>query len=153
MICPGGSIAKHKDKICEYASQENAVVISVNFIPEFLTPDFVFCANAKRFHNIQSAKNIRRLITSNIIDSAHDEYDLAFSFNDCVYFNETFCEDSTVMLLRVILRCGCTNVAIAGFDGFVPGGMNFIKKPIPMKKVTMSMLRQYDIFYAKHWQS
>lgn len=134
VVCPGGSITKHKDKICEYASQENVVVISVNFIPEFLTPDFVFCANAKRFHNIQSAKNIRRLITSNIIDSAHEEYDLAFSFNDCVYFNEAFCEDSTVMLLRVILRCGCTNVAIAGFDGFVPGGTNYYKEAYTNEK-------------------
>ena len=127
VICPGGSIVKYEKKIHEYANLENVVVMSVNFIPEFLTPDYVFCANVKRFHNIQSANNVKRLITSNIIDSAQENYDLAFSFNDCVYFNEMFCEDSTVMLLKVLLRCNCTNVAIAGFDGFLPGATNYYK--------------------------
>ena len=40
------------------------------------------------------------------------------SFHNCAYFGEKYCEDSTLMLLRLLQRCECEEVYIAGFDGF-----------------------------------
>ncbi len=118
VLCPGSSIAEHKDEILHTIQSLNAIVISVNFIPEFVKPDFVFCANAKRLNNILHAPDVRKLVTSNLVEQLGTHYDYAFSFNDCVYFNEEFCEDSTLMLLKVLGNCGCHDVYLAGFDGF-----------------------------------
>ena len=51
-----------------------------------------------------------------------------FSFNDSVYFSEIFCEDSTIMLLRILSRCGVSSVTVAGFDGFSEGAVNYYKE-------------------------
>lgn len=118
IICPGSSITDYKEIIIQNVIAKKAVVISVNFVPDFIAADFTFCANAKRIANVRYENNATRLITSNLIETIPKDYEYAFSFNNCVYFNETFCEDSTLMLLKVLSRCECKEVFIAGFDGF-----------------------------------
>ena len=123
VICPGSSLSKYHDKVEAYIKEKQAVVISVNFLPSTIHADYVFCANAKRLSNLSGTYDCKRIITSNLMD-ATDEYDFVISFNDVVYFNEVFCEDSTLMLLKVLHDCGCRQVSIAGFDGFVEGANN-----------------------------
>lgn len=118
VLCPGSSIVVNKDKILKQIDSINAMVFSVNFIPDFVKPDGVFCGNAKRWNNISEDNDIYKLITSNLLEQSEGNYDFAFSFNNCVYFNEEFCEDSTLMLLRILSNCGCRDVYLAGFDGF-----------------------------------
>ena len=125
VLCPGSSLTEYKEEIIRKAGEKNTLVFSVNFIPDFITPDYAFCANVKRLPNISDASGSVKLITSNLIDDAEDNYDYAFSFNDCVYFNEEFCEDSTLMLLKILMECGCDSVSIAGFDGFKDGTQNY----------------------------
>ena len=125
VLCPGKSLSENKEAIIDEIKQKNAKVFSVNFSPDFLTPDYVFCANVKRLPNIMDLDGPVKLITSNLIDNAEDRYDQVFSFNNCVYFNEEFCEDSTLMLLKTLMECGCENVSIAGFDGFRDGAQNY----------------------------
>lgn len=125
VLCPGKSLSGHKNIIREAVSNARSLVFSVNFIPDFITPDCVFCANVKRLPNIVDADGSVRLITSNLIEEAEDHYEHAFSFNDCVYFNEEFCEDSTLMLLKILMECGCEDVSIAGFDGFQESIQNY----------------------------
>ena len=118
VICPGSSIVEYQTKIVDKVQEKNIVVISVNFIPEFIQPDFVFCANAKRISNVSKTKDVIKMITSNLLEISENDFDYVFSFNDCVYFNEVFCEDSTLMLLNVLEKCGCQDIYLAGFDGF-----------------------------------
>ena len=127
IICPGKSIANNQRAIIEEINKNNAKVISVNFIPDFISPDYVFCANMKRLANITDCEGTIRLITSNLIEAAETHYEYVFSFNDCVYFNESFCEDSTLMLLKILMECGCARASIAGFDGFLDGAQNYYK--------------------------
>ncbi len=128
VICPGRSISTHKEKIMEKLSEENAVAISVNFIPDFLTPNYVFCANAKRLNNIYTNEKAKIMITSNLLEQSIEDYHLCFSFNNCVYFNEEFCEDSTLMLLKVLNNCGCTEINMIGFDGFDRNRQNYFSE-------------------------
>lgn len=134
IICPGRSIVGREAELRAYAAEHDLLTISVNFLPEFLTPDCVFCGNVKRVHNIPKSGQSLRLITSNVLESAQGRFDHVFSFNDCVYFNETFCEDSTVMLLKVLSRCGCSEICIAGFDGFAQGVANYYKEGYTREK-------------------
>jgi 4-hydroxy 2-oxovalerate aldolase len=134
VVCPGSSISTHKSELIPLTEDENSVFISVNFIPEFFTPDFVFCANAKRLNNIENAQNIKKIITSNLIEKTSLKRDFVFSFNNCVYFNEFFCEDSTLMLLKVLSNCGCNVVNMVGFDGFDRNKQNYFTEKYTMEQ-------------------
>lgn len=125
VVCPGHSIVDYQEKIKQFAEEKNVRVISVNFEIPFLKSDYIFCANTKRIENIRGVEGVTRLITSNIIETANDCYELAFAYNNCVYFNEEFCEDSTLMLLKILSFCNCHEVYIAGFDGFCDTKENY----------------------------
>ncbi len=125
VICPGSSVSSHMEKIEASLSDKNALTISVNFIPKFTTPDYVFCANAKRLSNIVKNGKTITMITSNLLEQFDSPCDICFSFNNCVYFNEEFCEDSTLMLLKVLTSCGCNEVNMIGFDGFSNSNKNY----------------------------
>ena len=128
IVCPGASIAEKQDEIRTFVGNRDAVVISVNFVPKFVTPKYVFCANVKRIDNIRNASNSIRIITSNLVEAAENAYEYAVSYNDCIYFNEVFCEDSTLMLLKTLERIGLEEVFIAGFDGFDDKGKKYYDK-------------------------
>lgn len=145
VICPGSSITANKEKILEQINISDTVVISVNFIPDFLKPDCVFCANAKRWHNISGDNEITKIITSNLLVQVDGNYDFAFSFNNCVYFNEEFCEDSTLMLLKILSNSGCKDVYLAGFDGFSNEKNNYYSENYTKeagKNVTVEAVKQ-----------
>ena len=125
VLCPGKTLAENREDILSYIRRNNALVISVNFVPDFISPDYVFCANAKRILNIIDVKGPVRIITSNLVEIAEGAFEYAFSYNNAVYFNEVFCEDSTLMLLKILQDCGCECVSIAGFDGFSEGEQNY----------------------------
>lgn len=125
ILCPGKSLAEYQELIVDDIKKTNAKTISVNFVPDFIMPDFVFCANVKRLPNIVDYDKGIRIVTSNLVEEAEDNYEKVLSFNECVYFNEEFCEDSTLMLLKTLMECGCESVAIAGFDGFHEGSQNY----------------------------
>ncbi len=125
VLCPGKKLAENREAVLAEIEKNEAKVFSINFVPDFLEPDYVFCANVKRLPNVVDTEGPIRLITSNLIEAAENNYEQAFSFNDCVYFNEEFCEDSTLMLLKLLMECGCERVAIAGFDGFQDGAQNY----------------------------
>ncbi len=126
VLCPGKSISDYKDRINKWIEDNNALVFAVNFEPEDIKADYVFCANAKRINNLDDNSNYTRIITSNLLGTVNN-FDFAVSFNNCVYFNETFCEDSTLMLFKVLINCGCDNLYVAGFDGFDEGKDNYYK--------------------------
>ena len=128
IICPGATIARFKDRILKFVNDRNCIVISVNFVPDFLKPAITFCANAKRLANIHDTTGIQRIITSNLKENAEGDYEGIVSYNDCIYFNESFCEDSTLMLLKTLERAGNTEVYIAGFDGFSEKGADYFSK-------------------------
>ena len=144
IICPGSSIRSHQEEIRGFAADENTVSIAVNFIPDFMSPDYTFCANKKRLSNIRIAKGVHRIITSNLIIDAGEAYESIVSFNDCVYFNSIFCEDSTLMLLKTLERSGCREMHIAGFDGFGGNGNDYYSKDYTHeegKNITVDFVR------------
>ena len=125
VICPGSSISRYRNDILRFVNENDAVVISVNFVPDFIQTDIAFCANAKRLANIRDSKNVLRIITSNLNEDAAEYCEGIVSYNECVYFNETFCEDSTLMLLKTLERADHGEVYIAGFDGFKNEGTDY----------------------------
>ena len=116
VLAPGASVKQKQDEIKRLGENKKTCVISVNFEPSFMNADYVFCTSAKRYDQINVSPD-RLLITSNLSnDNIEGRY--MFSYNNLSYFDDIYCDDSTMMLLSLLKETGRTELAVAGFDGF-----------------------------------
>ncbi len=131
VVAPGASLSLAKDEIVA-AADKDTFVIAVNFVPEIagLHVDAVFLTNMKRYDSIVDAKGESALVvTSNLL---HDvtEYDAAIEYNELVYFNDEYSDDSTLMLINLLSKLGAKAVSFAGFDGRKNGKLHFVDKSL-----------------------
>lgn len=126
VLAPGKTINNEIEKISQRITKDTCV-ISVNFNPEIvgLKSDFIFLTNMKRYDAVRLRKSYNKLIiTSNLMRDIHSqEYTIAY--NELVYFNEEYCDDSTLMLLNLLVKLGVKSVLLAGFDGQYNGKFEF----------------------------
>lgn len=69
LVGPGISVKQEKDKIQKYIRESEPVVISVNYIPNEIEPDYIFVSNAKRYVQMAtslSRKHYKVIATSNV---------------------------------------------------------------------------------------
>lgn len=125
ILAPGSSLKTSMKKVIA-AVDDNTFVVTVNFIPNNIIPNAVFLTNMKRYDVIKNRDNKSKLIiTSNLLRDV-EEYDYVIAYNEVVYFNDEYCDDSTLMLLNLLNKIGVTNIIFAGFDGRKNGKLNFI---------------------------
>lgn len=122
VIGPGISLKNEITKINNYVSENNPVIISINFIPEQLNVNYLFLTNSKRY--VQQAtsiseleNNIKIIATSNLTRSA-GVFDYILDYETLIDRNAVFIDNSFLMLLRAFIRLGISTVALAGFDGY-----------------------------------
>lgn len=123
VLAPGASIKSKREKLAKAAKDKNTCVISVNFKPDFLDPEFIFCSSAKRYDQIipgltGTEASEKLLLTSNLLNDAARQGKFMFSYNDLAYFDDVYCDDSTMMLLSLLKSAGINRIEVAGFDGF-----------------------------------
>ena len=95
------------------AAAQADVTVSANFVPDFVTPDYAFFTNAKRF-DVDAAYPCPLILTSNLRadkDAAVVNYDRLSAQGG----------NSVLMLLRLLRQCGAARVLLAGADGYRPG--------------------------------
>lgn len=134
IIAPGKSIRESEKKIAQVA--KNHLVISVNFVPDFISSDIVFLTNTKRYPAIKSSGGEGKLlITSNLMRDV-DNPDFIVSYNEVVHFNGEYCDDSTLILLNLLNRLGKKEVCLAGFDGHKDGVLSFYDDSFDRSKMS-----------------
>ena len=135
ILAPGGSIKHNNNKIISEIDASTCV-IAVNYIPEEenLKPDLVFLTNTKRYDAIKKKINdVGLIITSNLLRDVK-EYRYSIAYNELVYFNGKYCDDSTLMLLNLLRKIGVSKVKLAGFDGRQNGKLNFVDSRLTSNK-------------------
>ena len=119
VIAPGNNALVEKDKVLGYiASVENPIVVSVNYIPEYLEPDYIYMSNVRRYNywkNNESFINSKKILVSNIVTEADD---IVISFGRLIKCGWECMDNSTIMLLRLLDLVGAKTAAIAGMDGY-----------------------------------
>ena len=129
VLAPGSSIKDSQDAIKEYVANNDAIVISIHFIPDFLQTDYLFYANIKRFE-IGDAKNYpdKCIISSNLTRyEITRDCKYVIDYSKLVDHSGKYSDDSTLMLLHLLKDIGVKKVAIAGFDGFSNEGSHYYK--------------------------
>lgn len=121
MIGPGNSIKQYSDTVAEYSNKNNIVVISTNFIPTDIRTDYIFVSNVKRYHRIQELNKIEKLeekliLTSNIKNNQAGKF--VVNYNDLLNEFYDIEENSGLLLVKLLIKCGVKEVVFAGFDGY-----------------------------------
>lgn len=113
LIAPGKSAEKEKEKIIDFAENNNVTVISVNFVYKNVNPDYIFISNIRRFRQADlSDRNV--IATANIKDSVKYKIPYMEYLN-----NEKGVEDNAVlMLIKFLTDCRVNKIYIAGLDGY-----------------------------------
>lgn len=121
IMLPGASITQEKETLNNYIKKNNPFIISVNFIPEYVTPDYIYMNNVKRyqywFENEEFQKQ-NKILTSNIKTTSDTEKELIVSFAKLVKCGWENLDNSALMLLRLLDALYINKISIAGFDGY-----------------------------------
>lgn len=125
ILAPGASIAEHKDVIDQFIESNKPVILSANFIPELYRQDYVFCSNAMRYSAMEDKCDLDALlVTSNLADVCGTENILNYA--DLCLDDKGKCDNCVIMLMKLLLKVGMSQVYVAGFDGYQPEKCNYI---------------------------
>lgn len=119
LLLPGASINTYGDAIRSYIAQNNAFVISVNFITDMAASDskMAFFGSEKRYAKMANQRDDSVVtIVSNIL--RHNDDDLVINYESVISRQNKDFDNTMIMLLNLLHRIGVTKFAIAGFDGY-----------------------------------
>ncbi len=156
IIGPGATISSHTEKIRGYITDQKPVVISINYIPANIHPDYMFVTNTSRY--LQSATQMHaeenadvRLIASSNLKRSAREFDYVVNYSRIIDENAVFPDNSMCMLIRTLMHCGCKKVILAGLDGYSADNVNYfdVAKAYSFLSEKAEALNRYAIdFFA-----
>ncbi len=131
VIGPGASLKTEKKKIVDYISKNKPIVISVNFIPEGIEPDFLFLSNSKRYLQLATKLNNEKhriIATSNVSETTTGAFEFKLNYSTLIDPDAEFIDHSLVMLIKALISCGTKKISLAGFDGYSSKNTNYYKR-------------------------
>ena len=127
VIAPGRSISDNQDVIKNAIEREDRIVVGINFKADSFHEDYIFIGNNKRLRSLDKeavmASGITLITTSNLqyINSVRVNY------TDLIDPTSEEADNSGIMCLRLLKKCGAKKVLLAGFDGFdINQSLNYV---------------------------
>lgn len=129
LLAPGKSLERPetKKRILDYLKEEEAVLVTTNFYYDGQQGGAAFFSNARRLEEYRAfrPKESRLILTSNL--EGHGETaDYVINYERLVGTGGERCENSGILLLRLMGICKVREAALAGFDGFQKDGQNYM---------------------------
>lgn len=126
ILAPGSSINREQEIINKFIIQKKPIIIATNFIPENINVQYIFCSNALRLENIQGKQSEEELlVTSNLLEMC-GEQETMINYADLSFDEKGICDNSVIMLLKLLKKMDINHVTIAGFDGYQRGESNYV---------------------------
>ncbi len=131
VLGPGATVGKEKTQITEYIADNKPLIIAINYIPEKFHPDYLFLTNARRYlqmsRSLTQEKNadICIMATSNVTRTG-GEFPFVLNYSNLIDESQEFADNSMQMMVRLLIRIGVKEVALAGFDGYTPDDVNYL---------------------------
>ena len=125
LLAPGATMSTHKREVIDYINAEKPIVISVNFLPEGITPDFAFFSNNKRYDKISNF-SCKTIVTSNVSD---EKADYVIDYNSLTGAFDSGL-NSLIMVLKLLKDMEVESISAAGADGYKVNGNNYYSSSI-----------------------
>lgn len=123
VLGPGKSMQLQKSDIQSYIAKYKPTIITINYQPSDLYTDYIFVSNSKRYvglaKRLQSkvSDGIKIIATSNVTKTSGN-FDYTIDYSSLVDMNFEIIDSSLLMLMRLLIKLGVKNAALAGFDGY-----------------------------------
>lgn len=140
VLAPGGSLSHYQSKIKECAERNDCIVISANFVPDFIECDYTFLTNLKRYKSTfnPNNKDINLICTSNVI--VEDRDPILVNYSSLLNEDEIIMDNTALLLLNLLVKLNPQKVFLAGLDGFDVNGMNYYQKRLDLDKTRDQMI-------------
>lgn len=134
ILAPGRSVATERNTIQGFIEKNKPVVIGVNNFIEGYPLDYIFYSGAVRYQNIRY-QNYReagapKLIVASNIKTEPEENELIVNYCALIKFGWVNLDSSAILLLRLLQRCGVSEIYAAGLDGYKDFGEAFYKNEL-----------------------
>lgn len=150
LVGPGKSIELQKEAVLRYIAEADPVIISINYIPRDICPQYLFLTNSRRYLQMASKltepayNSVPIIATSNITCSGSG---FAYTVNYSALIDEQadIPDNSMIMLLRLLERINVSGISLAGLDGYTPDDVNYfdINMEYSFVKEKADMLNRY----------
>lgn len=130
IIGPGTSVQVEKDRITKCIEEKSPVVITINYTPDYITPDYIFVSNSKRYVQLASTLskgNYTVIATSNVTPTKR-AFDFTLNVSRLLDLNCEFIDNSLVMLIKALVGVDVKKLYLAGFDGYSKEKANYIRE-------------------------
>lgn len=118
VMVPGNSLNTHREEIDNFIKEFTPITISVNFVAHY-EKAYSFFGNQKRYDRVEEKRKGRNVIISSNVHSDTDG-DIIVNYDSLINRGYTYFENSTIMLLKLLVKLNPSQIIIAGFDGFNP---------------------------------
>lgn len=123
LLAPGKTLNTYKDHIKRFIEEKSSICcICINFYEEDYDCDYIFMSNNKRFAEAEAfnkLKSNRLIATSNLsLTDEIKEKSLIVNYSSLIDKNLKFPDNSSFMLLKLLIQCDVSEVFIAGMDGY-----------------------------------
>ena len=120
-----GKRSEETDKIKTYIKENEAVSVSVNFIPEHIVTNYVFMSNAKRYvklagklsEEMRTRGTVKTIATSNVT-RAQGRFDYVLAYGSLLDEEALVKDNPLLMMLKLCKLSKVKSIALAGFDGY-----------------------------------
>ncbi|WP_300279269.1 aldolase catalytic domain-containing protein [uncultured Subdoligranulum sp.] len=131
MLGPGTTAKTQEQEICDYIAQNRPISVAVNYIPDKIPVDHLFLTNSRRYlqmaHKLteETYQNLPIIATSNVTRSG-GKFPFVVNYSSLIDKNAEIVDNSMVMLLKLLMKIGVKECALAGFDGYTPDTLNYL---------------------------
>lgn len=144
LIAPGATAKTCADKINQYVKDNNAVVITVNFMYDDVKSDYMYFSNVRRYEywkNDEKFSDVAKIVTSNVTTAPQSD-ETVVSFTNLVKCGWEHMDNSAILSLRLLDTLGVKSIAIAGLDGYdyKTSDTNYVSQEMELSNVSIESL-------------
>lgn len=144
LIAPGATAKTCADKINQYVKDNNAVVITVNFMYDDVKSNYMYFSNVRRYEywkNDEKFSDVAKIVTSNVTTAPQND-ETVVSFTNLVKCGWEHMDNSAILSLRLLDTLGVKSIAIAGLDGYdyKTSDTNYVSQEMELSNVSIESL-------------
>ena len=129
IIGPGRSISLQERAVKSFIQKNDPLIISINFLSDGISSDYLFLSNSKRYMRLSDRLNHTdaKIIATSNVTATSGEFDYEIDYAALIDQNFEIPDNSLPMFLRLLVKLGVKEAALAGFDGYdEAGGPNYV---------------------------